>query len=288
MSAIGVHLSISKGLLGALDKARELESDTIQIFIRNPRGYAKKVLNSEEVDSFISKRKDYGIDPLVVHGSYILNIASSDRSIRDRSIASVIEELRLSSEVAADYYVLHFGSNPDRETGLKLMRRSLDSILRGPASKPVLLLENTAGEGNKLGWRTSDFKAIFKKVIKRGLGVCLDSCHLFSSGVDLRDSSELDTFLEDFDKAVGIDNIKLLHINDCAFPCGSRKDRHAHIGDGFIKRDGISNFINHPKLKDLPNILETPKDKERDDIENLNRVKYLKMKGELNERLSAS
>ena len=278
MLAIGVHLSISKGLLKVLDKARELDINAIQIFIRNPRGYAKKILDPDEVKDFILRRKKYNINPLVVHGSYLLNIASSSSEVKNKSIATIIDDLRLSSEVAAEYYVLHFGSNKDRDRGLDVMRKSLKTILKKTDTKPLILLENTAGEGNKLGWRVDDFKIVFEDA-GRNLGVCLDSAHLFSSGVDLTKKRDLDKFLKDFDRALGVDKIKLLHVNDSSTPCCSKKDRHAHIGEGFIKREGISNFINHPKLRDISMILETPKNKERDDIENLNKVKYLKSKG---------
>ncbi|MDP8253872.1 MAG: deoxyribonuclease IV [Candidatus Kaelpia aquatica] len=275
MLAIGVHLSISKGLLKALDQAKSLDSNAMQVFIRNPRGYAKKVLDSNEVKKFIERRKEYGIDPLVIHGSYLLNIASSDERIRDKSISAIVEDLKLLSQVAAEYYVLHFGSNPDKVKGLNIMRESLIAIFKRINFKPLILLENTAGEGDKLGWEIDDFKDLLKG--KKGkLGICLDSAHLFASGVDLGNSRELDAFLMEFDKKVGVDSIKLLHLNDSNTPCCSKRDRHAHIGEGFIKSKGISNFINHPKLKRLPIILETPKGKEKDDIKNLNKVKYLK------------
>ncbi|MDP8215985.1 MAG: deoxyribonuclease IV [Candidatus Kaelpia imicola] len=278
MLTIGVHLSISKGLLKALDQARSLDSGAMQIFIRNPRGYAKKILDPNEVKEFIEKRKEYGIVPIVIHGSYLLNIASSDRRVRDRSISAIIEDLRLSSQIVAEYYVLHFGSNPDRVKGLNIMRKSLAAIFKRLDFKPLILLENTAGEGSKLGWEIDDFKSILRGN-KKKLGICLDSAHLFASGVNLSNSRELNNFLKEFDRKVGIDSVKLLHLNDSNAPCCSKRDRHAHIGEGFIKSKGISNFINHPKFRELPIILETPKDKEKDDIKNLNRVKYLKKKG---------
>ncbi len=275
MLAIGVHLSISKGLFKALDQAKSLDSSAMQVFIRNPRGYAKKILDLEEVEEFIKKRKEYGITSLIIHGSYLLNIASSDKKIRDRSISAIIEDLKLSSQVAAEYYVLHFGSNPNRLEGLNIMRESLAAIFKNFDFKPLILLENTAGEGNKLGWEIEDFEVIINGN-KRRIGICLDSAHLFASGIDLNKNIELDNFLNEFDRKIGISSIKLLHVNDSKTICCSKRDRHAHIGEGFIKSKGISNFINHPKLKMLPIILETPKDKEKDDIKNLNKVKYLK------------
>ncbi|MDD5613893.1 MAG: deoxyribonuclease IV [Candidatus Omnitrophica bacterium] len=273
MLRIGVHISISKGLLNALREARSLKCTAMQIFVRNPRGYAGKKIDAKEADSFIRERELLDIRPLVVHGSYLLNTASSDAGIRKQSIKAIQEDLRLSSQIKADFYVLHFGSNPDRDKGIEITRGSLAEILI-EKFYPVVLMENTAGEGNKIGSNVQDIGAALKGFGSR-LGICLDSAHLCAAGVNPLCHKELDIFLKYFDDILGTDKIKLLHINDSLYQCRSRRDRHQHIGHGFIKNKGIANFINHPKLKGLPLILETPKDKERDDIKNLNRVECL-------------
>ncbi len=277
MVRLGVHISIAKGLINALCEAKDLGCNAMQIFIRSPRGFGEKKLDIKEVKSFNSAREKMDIRPLVVHGSYLLNIASSDRSIRNKSLSAIKDDLALADQVNSELYVLHFGSNSDRGEGIKIMQDSLAEIKKNYKGKAIIILENTAGEGNKLGFNIADIGECLTAFDDR-FGVCLDSAHLFSAGVDLRNKDKMDSFIDAFDKKIGIKRVKLVHINDSLYDLGQRRDRHEHIGEGCITDKGIKNFIKHPKISEIPAILETPKDKEKDDIKNINRVKYIRSK----------
>ncbi|MDP8233269.1 MAG: deoxyribonuclease IV [Candidatus Saelkia tenebricola] len=277
MFRLGVHISIAKGLVNSLIEAEGLKCTAMQIFIRNPRGYARKKLADQEIESFKNKRRSININPLVVHGSYLLNLASSDEKLRKKTISLVKEDLKICNVIDADLYVVHFGSNTDKKIGIKFMRESLGEILTGYKGNTVLLLENTAGEGNKLGSNIDQIAKSIKGLGKK-VGICLDSAHLFAAGVDIRKKSVLNKFLQEFDSKIGLNKLKLLHLNDSKYGLAEHKDRHQHIGNGFIGRSGFKTFINHPLLCGLPMILETPSEKEKDDIKNLNKVKYLKIK----------
>ena len=282
MFRLGVHVSISRGLLGALIKAESINCTAMQIFVRNPRGYSRRKLTDEEIKVFKKKRVGAGISPLVVHGSYILNLASKDKELREKTVALVKDDLKICNKIDAELYVIHFGSNVDKDSGIKFMKDALRKILTGYRGETVLLLENTAGEGNKLGSNIDEISEVIKGV---KAGICLDSAHLFAAGVNIRKKTVLNKFVNELDSKVGLSKLKLLHLNDSMYELGTHKDRHQHIGDGFIGPQGFRNFINHPALCNLPMILETPQTEEKDDIKNLNKVKYLAEK--LDERLSA-
>ena len=283
MFRLGVHISISRGLLGAIIKAESINCTAMQIFIRNPRGYSRKKLRDEEIKAFKKKRIETGISPLIVHGSYILNLASKDKDLREKTVALVKDDLKICNKIGAELYVIHFGSNVDKDSGIKFIKDALREILTGYKGKTVLLLENTAGEGNKLGSNIDEISKVIKGLpVGRPLGlgmkagICLDSAHLFAAGVDIRKKVSLNRFIREFDSKVGLNKLKLLHLNDSLYELGAHKDRHQHIGGGFIGRSGFKNFINHPALCNLPMILETPQTEEKDDIKNLNRVKYIR------------
>lgn len=275
MFRFGVHVSIAKGLIPALDEAEALNCKTMQIFIRNPRGYKRKGFKTQEIKIFNNKLKEKNIQPFVVHASYVLNLASSNKELRAKSISIVKEDLKICQEIDADLYVIHFGSNKDKDVGINLMQNSLERILNNYRGRTQLLLENTAGDGNRLGALIEEIRSII--LYQNSVGLCLDSAHLYSSGYNIKEEKTLKFFLNEFDDSIGLKRVKLLHLNDSYYKCGSKKDRHQHIGEGLIGLNGFKLFIRHPKLRNLPMILETPKSKEEDDIKNLNRVKYLSL-----------
>lgn len=274
MFRLGVHVSIAGGLLSALKEALKLDCTSMQIFLRNPRGYRRREFLSSEIEEFHKIRRQKNIYPLVVHAGYIVNLASSQKKIRSSSIQLVREDLELSNRIGADMYLIHFGSHKDRELGLGLMNDSLAQILKKYKGRTLLVLENTAGEGNRLGASLDEMSRILSNEFR--IGFCLDSAHLFSAGYDLRRKKVLDELAEEIEQKIGFEKLKLLHLNDSYFEFGSRKDRHQHIGSGFIGEKAFKQILNHPGFKDLPVILETPRSKLEDDIQNLNRVKYLK------------
>jgi deoxyribonuclease-4 len=275
MFKLGVQVSINKGLLFALEEALSLGCNAMQVFIRNPRGFKRRKFSRREVRLFKRFRKALRVCPFVIHAPYTLNLSALDRSLRKASKKVLKEDLDISDELEAEFYVIHFGSHPNRCEGLKLMQEEISEVLRSYKGNVLLLLENTAGGGYRLGASLEEIEYVFHK-IKGKIGICLDTAHLYAYGYDIKERSKLDAFLNKFSKEIGLDNLKLLHLNDSFHPLGSRKDRHYHIGEGHIGEEGFALIINHPNLYNLPMILETPRAKLEDDIRNLNKVKYLR------------
>ncbi len=271
MLRLGVHLSIARGLNHVIKDIEKFKINTFQSFIRNPRGYNMRRFDCNEIKTlreFITAR---GIFPYFIHAGYIVNLCSPSKKIRVNSIRIVTQDLKIASKLGANYYVIHFGSHPDKKTGLKLFYTALKEIVTH--AEVEIILENTAGEGNKLGASLDDILWITTRIKK--IGICLDTAHLFSAGYDIRDSEIVNEIFTCLDKTISRERLKLIHLNDSYYPLGANKDRHHHIGKGYIGEDGFRNFLAHPVVRSLPLILETPKKNEKDDIVNLNKVKYL-------------
>jgi len=276
---LGVHVSIAGKIYKSIDRAVELGCNTMQIFSRNPRQWRKTLLSDEDVERFKKKVAKAKIDPVVVHIPYLLNLATVRRSFFKITIREFIADLIESDKLGADYLVTHIGSckGGTEEGGLSRIIQALNKILKETKGvKTEVLLENTSGSGHWLG-----YKFLHQKIILDGLnrpeavGICLDTAHAWAAGYKINEPRGLKALLDEIDQEVGLERLKVIHLNDTQEELGSLRDRHYDIGTGKIGRKGFSLIVNHPKLRELPFILETPKDSVDEDKENLNVVRSL-------------
>lgn len=277
---LGVHVSGVKHIYEAADAAHGLGCNTMQIFSRSPQQWRKSRLDRQVVQEFIRRRKQFGIDPVFIHIPYLINLASPNPRLYKASIEAYIEDIREAEALQADYIITHMGSHKEtsEEEGLARLAESLNIIIARTQSAGVgILLENTAGSGSWLGYKFSHQRAIMSAVErKERLGLCLDTAHAFLAGYDLASQEGLHGLLDEIDREVGLSFLKLVHLNDAFGALGSRHDRHAHLGKGNIGLEGIKRIINHPQLKNLAFILETPKDSKSADKANLATVRRLR------------
>ena len=275
---LGVHVPIAGGLLEAIERATRLGCTTMQIFRRSPRGGTPPALDPDLAERFDAARRAAGIEPLAVHGPYIINLASPEAVVWKRSVALYRDEYARASLLKAQYLVTHVGSHRGQgETaGLSRVAQALSRTLEGAASGSMILLENTAGSGQGLGYRFEQLAAIRAAVAARErVGICLDTAHLFAAGYAIHTPEGLERTVDEFDRAVGLERLKLIHLNDSKVPFDSRVDRHWHIGQGHIGAEAFRRIVTHPRLKDVPFILETPKSSEAEDRRNLATVRTL-------------
>lgn len=264
---LGSHLSIAGGVDKAIDRAHTLRENALQIFSQNVRAWKTRELGADEVEKFKSKRKKYGIDYVVIHTSYLLNLASPKDELWERSKAGLLEEIRRADALGVPAINTHIGSHTGSglENGLDRLVTALQEITETEEfnnSTVTILLENTAGAGTNLGSDFSELGEVLSYMdYSDRFGVCVDTCHGFAAGYDLSTKSAVQATFKVFDEKVGIDNLKLVHLNDSKGGLGSNKDRHDHIGRGKIGEKGFKAVINHPALRELPFILETPKEK---------------------------
>jgi len=254
----GAHISISKGYEHAVKEALSIEANTLQFFTRNPRGSAAKALDPADISKMKELIEQTNFGPLVAHAPYTLNLASSKPEGREFSMRVLGEDLERMSIVGASYMVLHPGSHAGfgLEKGIEKISSALKDVVTGN-EKVMVLLELMAGSGTEVGYT---FEQLYEIMDRTGnpdaFGVCFDTCHALGAGYDVIDS--LDKVLLEFDKILGLSKLKVIHLNDSKFLLGSRKDRHANLGEGKLGLETIKNIINHPELKDKPFLLETP------------------------------
>ena len=278
MRRIGVHVSIAGHIWESLERARGLGCNAMQIFSRNPRSWQAEELNSADVERFKKLKAQYDISPVAVHIPYIINLATPDDTLYKRSIIAYMEDLERTDLLGIEYFVTHLGSHvgSGEDAGIKRFSGALDGIIKKAKPKATVLLENTAGSGSWIGYRFEHIRRIIDGIRYAGrVGVCLDTAHTFEAGYDIKTKNGLDKTLKEFDRFVGTDLIKVVHLNDSLSPFGSRVDRHHHIGKGNIGMDAMKRIINHPKLKQAAFILETPKESDKDDLRNLAIVKKM-------------
>lgn len=277
---LGVQVSSEGKIYEALGRAEELGCNTMQIFSRNPQQWRHDFLAPEDIAEFIKRRQNFKINPVFIHISYLINLASPNPRLYQASIEAYIEDILEATALQADYIVTHMGSHKDTSEaeGIKRLIIALNTILeKTKNSKVGILLENTSGSGSWLGYKFSHHREIIRGIKqKERVGLCLDTAHAYLAGYDLATPQGLKNTLQEIDKLLGINLIKLIHLNDAKDKLGSHYDRHQHIGKGKIGREGLKRIINHPKLRDLPFILETPKQTEQDDTINLKMVRKLR------------
>lgn len=272
----GAHESVAGGLHTAFERIERVGGKALQIFTRNQRQWDAAPVSSDESQAFAEAWKRWGYYPVASHASYLLNPASPSEELRQRSALALAGELDRCRDLNIPWVVLHPGARLDStpEEAIERAARTLDSALeQSGGDGPLILLENTAGQGSGLGSGFGDLAAMFalSKNTER-LGLCLDTCHAFAAGYDLRTRAGLDSALSQLDLA----RLKLVHVNDSKGGLGSRLDRHEHIGKGAIGADGFRNILGHPALAGLPMVLETHKEKDlKEDIENLGVLRKL-------------
>ena len=275
---LGVHVSIAGGLAAALERAVRLSCTTLQIFSRSPRGGPAPAFAPTELQAFDTQRRQAGLDPLAVHGPYIINLASQDETMFRNSVRLYQEEYRRCQFLNAQYLVTHVGSHrgAGEAGGIARVAEALNRTLEGAEASVMLLLENTAGSGQGLGDRFEQLAAMRAKVHRSAsVGICLDTAHLFAAGYPIHTNEGLDETLAQFDRIVGLTHLKLIHLNDSKVDFNSHVDRHWHIGEGQIGLAAMRRIVNHPRLHHLPFILETPKKSDDDDPRNLATVRRL-------------
>lgn len=258
MFTIGCHLSASKGYLAMAKQAVSIGANTFQFFTRNPRGGKAKEINEDDVKAFLQYSKEHGINRILAHAPYTLNACSADSGIREFAKNTMADDLKRMEYTPGNYYNFHPGSHVGQgvEVGIDFIAEMLNEILTKEQTTTVLL-ETMSGKGSEVGRNFEELKAIIDKVkLKDKLGVCLDTCHIWDGGYDV--VNNFDGVLNEFDKIIGLEKLKAIHLNDSKNDLASHKDRHEKIGEGKIGLDAISKIINNDRIKDLPFYLETP------------------------------
>jgi deoxyribonuclease-4 len=274
---VGLHLSIQGSIDRVIDRGLQRRCNTLQMFSRNPRGWDLKKPTSDEVQTFRDKLRASGIWPVFIHTPYLLNLASPRDDVYAKSVEMLKDELRRAAELGVPYIVTHMGSHlgHGKMAGFRRIVGAVDDSFSSVKNSVVLLLENTAGTKNSMGSAFEDIDYILSKIeIGERVGVCFDTCHAFAAGYDLVSRGAVQHILERFDEVVGLEALKLVHLNDSLGALGSRLDRHEHIGMGMIGEGGFRNIL-QSRLGQLPLILETPVDRRRSDVENLEKVREL-------------
>ena len=256
-------MSIAGGLPRAVDRAKASRCEALQIFTKSAGQWRARALPSDEIALFRRRVEQTGIRPVVAHNSYLINLASASPALRAQSIAALGEELDRAELLGLDGLVMHPGSytSGTEDEGLRFIGEAIAGLLAArPRARTKVLLEHTAGQGTNLGHRFEHLAAILERVGGSArVGVCLDTCHLLTAGYDLcTEEGYADTFRQ-FDRSVGLDRIQVFHLNDSKNPCGSRVDRHEHIGKGCLGLEPFRRLLNDPRFTHLPMLLETPK-----------------------------
>lgn len=258
MFKIGCHLSAAKGYKNMAEEAHKIGANTFQFFTRNPRGGSAKPIDEKDIEEFKKLSKEYGIDVILAHAPYTLNCCSAKPEIREFAINTMKDDLRRMEYTPNNLYNFHPGSHVGQgvEVGIQYIIEALNEVLDKNQTTTVLL-ETMAGKGSEIGARFEEIRQIINGVtLKEKLGVCFDTCHVSDGGYDI--INDLDGVLEEFDKIIGLDRLKAIHINDSMNPLGAHKDRHQKIGEGTLGIKTFETIINHPKLRHLPFFLETP------------------------------
>ena len=279
---IGIHTSIAGSYLNALESARKLGANALQIFSASPRMWQSanvKVAN-KDANEFRARREELRLGPLVIHANYLINLAATQPMLRTRSIQAFHEELVRGRDLGADFVVVHPGSRGQMHTE-QAIATIVDSVKaaarRVPLGKMRILIENTAGMGSAVGARLEEVAAIGYGLRDLGAGVCLDTAHLFAAGYDIKSEQGLERTIEEIDRIVGLENVPVLHLNDSKIPLGGRVDRHEHIGHGKIGAEAFGRMLRHARLgsaapEGLPGrafLLETPIEDPGDDRRNV-------------------
>lgn len=267
---LGAHCSVAGGLYKAAKRITELQGTALQVFTRNQRQWAVKPLKDSEVEEFRRAWDSWGEYPVLAHDSYLINLASPDKELRDKSVQAFAREVERCARLGLTRLVTHLGSckSQSRKQGLQTYVQALDQALAAakedyPHSAEVrILLETTSGQGTALGGDFRELASIIESSsFADRLGVCLDTCHIFAAGFELRSRQDYEQTMRTLDSTVGLERLWAVHLNDSKYPLGSRLDRHEHIGHGQLGLEPFRSILNDPRLLNVPMVLETPKDK---------------------------
>lgn len=258
MLTIGCHLSSSKGYLAMGKEAVKIDANTFQFFTRNPRGTKAKAIDENDVERFLAFAKENGIERILAHAPYTLNACSADEHLRELARDTMADDLRRMEYTPGNCYNFHPGSHVGQgtEAGIAFIADMLNQILK-PEQRTTVLLETMSGKGSEVGREFEELREILDRVeCKERMGVCLDTCHVWDGGYDI--VNDLEGVIGKFDRIIGLEKLKAIHLNDSLNPLGAHKDRHAKIGEGCIGEEALKRVVTHPALKDLPFYLETP------------------------------
>jgi deoxyribonuclease IV len=256
---IGAHLSASGGIHTAVDRAEAVGAESLQVFTQSPRTWRPTNHDPANFDRFRERSAEVGLHGVLCHALYLCNLAAPDDAVYERSVAALRNTMEVASAIGADGVVFHVGSHLGSgfEAGLERVVPAMRQVLELSNDQTWLLMENSAGTGGTIGRSIDELAAIFERLDRHPrLGICLDSCHLYASGVDVTDRSQLDAALDAIDASIGLDRLRALHVNDSAAPLGSNRDRHANIGEGILG-DKLGVFLGNKRLQGLPAVLET-------------------------------
>ncbi len=275
---IGFHVSIAGGFSRALRRAVDLGCNCLQLFSSNPRSWVVKPLDLRDLAEFKRLREEWDMGPIFVHTNYLINLASPRTDLFEKSIERFVVDLNRTEQLGAEYLVTHLGSadaRPARWISGRLSE-ALNRIINLHPPQAMILLENAAGEKGEAGYELEQIEAVISRLNNSsGVGICYDTCHGFAAGYDMRTEKDVDALARRIDAAVGIGRLKGMHLNDCLRDMGSRIDRHWHIGEGKIGREGFRAVLNHPLFEAIPKVMETPKKSKEDDPRNMRIVKSL-------------
>jgi deoxyribonuclease IV len=255
---IGAHVGTSGGIQSAIERGLAVGCESIQVFTTSPRAWKAQVHPPENLEAFRTARATAEI-PVVCHASYLINMAGSDEAVVEKSGSALAACCRVASELDAEAVIVHVGSHlgDGLEAGYARIQTALVPVLDELPEGVWLLLENTAGAGGTIGRTIDELAAVIERCPHPRIGVCLDSCHLFASGIEIGDPASMTAMLDELDAKIGLDRLRALHLNDSRMPFGSNRDRHAPVGDGLMG-DSIAAFLGHPRMQELPCLLETP------------------------------
>ena len=256
---IGAHLSSSGGIHTAVDRAEAVGAESLQVFTQSPRAWRPTNHDPANFERFRERRAEVGLHGVLCHALYLCNFAAPDDEVYEKSVAALRNTMEVACAIGADAVVFHVGSHLGSgfEHGLERVLPAMEQVLELATDETWLLMENSAGAGGTIGRSIDELATIYERLDRHPrLGICLDSCHLYVSGVDVTDAAQLDALLDEVDSSIGLDRLRALHVNDSAAPLGSNRDRHANIGEGLLGEE-LGVFLGNPRLQGLPAVLET-------------------------------
>jgi len=277
---LGAHMSISGGPANALRAGRSIGCEAIQMFTRNANRWSSKDLTPKEISDFHQERADTGIDPVVAHSSYLINLGSPDEALWRKSLGALITEMTRCQQLSIVDYILHPGAHigSGEEAGLGRIAKGLAAALEATGeSRVIILLETTAGQGSVLGYRFEQLAWLIEHARPQArLGVCFDTAHALAAGYEYRTRESYEALWREFDRLIGLERLRAIHLNDSLKDLGSHVDRHAHIGKGYVGLEAFRLLLNDPRLRRVPMLLETPKSEDlHEDVENLATLRSL-------------
>ena len=272
---LGAHISVSGGLYQAFSRGESIGCTTMQIFTKSNRQWACKPLTQEEITAFKQAWKNSFIQDIVVHAAYLINIASANPDVVNKSSRALKEELLRCEQLGIPYLVLHPGSNKTspKQESLTQIAKQLDEVIESAPGKSMILLETMAGQGSNLCSQFEELAIVYKALKnKHRVGICFDTCHAFAAGYDMQTKEAYENVWKLFDQTIGLKLLKVIHVNDSKKELGSRVDRHEHIGEGKIGSEAFSLLFNDKRFFSIPKILETPKDDLSEDLKNMQKI----------------